>query len=99
MGLFQLPFQGPYTGKQSVFVPEAGGTQAGTILYLGVVFNRKGGTGTVTVYYTDLTGSVKNDTFDPNLPAKMIAIPLSNNPVQAEIDSDLKGYFLVEVTN
>lgn len=96
MGPFKLPFQGPYTERKLIFSPKTIGTQADTIIYIGVVFNRGRGTGEVTIYYFDLSGEEKEETFSPNDPAKMISVPLQNSNVTAKITSNIMGYFLVE---
>jgi hypothetical protein len=49
--------------------------------------------------FMTLAGNARAESFDPNLPSKVIAIPLSNADIEAEILTDLKGYFLVEVAN
>ena len=96
MGPFKLPFQGPYTGEKSIFSPKAGGTQSDTIIYIGVVFDRGRGVGELKINYNDLGGNKQTESFSPNDPSKMIAVPLNDRAVTAELTSDLKGYFLIQ---
>jgi hypothetical protein len=102
MGLFRLPFQGPYAEAKTVFTPYVEGTSHDNTMYLGVVFERGRGPGKVVITYKDLNGNEQTirEPFLESEPARLVAVPMSTASGRAEIKMQVttacKGYLLVQ---
>lgn len=98
MGVFTLPFQGPYSDSDfEIYTALEGGTQADNTLLLGISFNRGRGEGQVTIKYEDLSGTPQETVFRQNEPGRMVAIPINSNlKVIAKITSECRGNFQID---
>lgn len=83
-------------GYREVFLPQAGGVQADTVLYVGVVFSVPVGGGALTLLIPTLDGGLKCEEFARNGLSKVLAVPFTERGLWLfHIDPNLKGDILV----
>lgn len=83
-------------GYKEIFLPQAGGVQADTVLYAGVVFSVPVGGGSLTLLVPTLDGRLAYETFNRDGASRVIAVPFTERGLWLfHIDPFLKGDILV----
>jgi hypothetical protein len=82
-------------GYKEVFLSQAGGVEADTVLYVGAVFNVPVGGGSLTLLVPTLAGGLRYETFSRDGVSRAIAAPFTERGVWLfHIDPFLKGDIL-----
>ena len=83
-------------GYKEIFLPQAGGVQADTVLYVGVTFSVPVGGGSLTLLIPTLDGSLAYETFNRDGASRVVAVPFTERGLWLfHIEPFLKGDILV----